>query len=177
MLCAIAKLDDEATGRLDALRRAASPAGGPVRHLYGHITLASFLGADEEELLRACRARLGSERAFSLHYEKLEVLHETSILVASPGPSETLRALRGRLVEGFRERLDPWTAEARWRPHTTLLFGPGLDLDRICRRLSRDFAPFPARVQRVELSRVLAEGYEILARFELRGGADEEVRR
>lgn len=177
MLCAIAKLDDEATGRLEALRRVASPAGGPLRPLYGHITLASFLGTDEEALLRACRARLGSERTFSLRYEKLEVLHETSILVASPGPSEPLRALRGRLVEGFEERLDPWTGAARWRPHTTLLFGPGLDLDRICRRLSRGFAPFPARVQRVELSRVLAEGYEILERFELRDGADEEERR
>ena len=91
MLCVIAKLDKEATASLQALRTLAYAPGEAGRPLHGHITLATYVGGDEAAFLRSCRELLRDLPAFSVSYGKLEVLAETSILVASPGKAAAMR--------------------------------------------------------------------------------------
>ena len=53
MLCVIAKIDDAARKRLDALCKVAEEFHLPARYLYGHITLVTYLG--QQELDRFCQ--------------------------------------------------------------------------------------------------------------------------
>lgn len=161
MLCMIAKLDETAVRRLRELQ-AAIPGAADRRPLYGHITLAAYTGEDEASFLRFGRELAAAFPAFSVPYEKLEVLAETSILVASPGRCPPLEELHRRAAERFGGELDKWTRAEAWRPHTTLYHGPGEDLQALCRRLSACFSPFPARVCSLAFSRVLDVGYEIV---------------
>ena len=162
MLCVIAKLDEEATARLQALRTLAAPSGEPGRPLHGHITLATYVGGDEAGFLRSCRELLRDLPAFSVSYGKLEVLAETSIIVASPEPNPALEALHRRIAAAFPGELDLWTGTERWQAHTTLFYSPQPDLQGLCRRMGEQFEPFAARVGSIEFSRVLEDGLEIL---------------
>lgn len=169
MLCVIAKLNDEATERLEALRKAACPAAAQ-KPLYGHITLAAYTGADEAGFMRSCRALLRGVSPFSVTYNRIAVLSETSIVAALPMHSEPLEALHRRIVEAYGNELDEWTGTDRYLPHTTLLFAPTADLFAAHRRMNEVFVSFSAAVQRIEFSRVTDRGYEIVGRAELSPG-------
>lgn len=162
MLCLIAKLDDTATETLAALRRALP--GGAGKPLYGHVTLAAYTGEDEAGFLRGCRELLAGLSAFSLRIETLEVLEETSILVALPEKAGMLAALHRRVAARFGGELDKWTRDESWLPHVTLFYGPEADLPALRRQLDARFRPFSARVIALEFSRVLDPGYEIADR-------------
>ena len=167
MLCVIAKLDSQATEKLLELQKTALPAGTETRPLHGHITLATYWGEDELRFVRSCKSFLSEVSAFDVVYDKIRVLEETSILVAVPARSEALLSLHQAIAEKHGEALDRWTAGADWYPHTTLLFGPQLDLHRIRENVDHSFSPFAARISRIEFSRVLANGYEIVDSLEL----------
>ena len=162
MLCVIARLDDASTEKLNALRQLAFPPGEAGRPLHGHITLATYVGGDEEAFLRSCRELLRGAAAFSVSYGKLEVLAETSIIVASPEPNPVLEELHRRIVRAHAPELDLWTGTERWQAHTTLFYSPQADLQELCRRMEARFEPFSARVGSIEFSRVLEDGFEIL---------------
>ena len=162
MLCVIARLDDRSTEKLNALRMLAFPPGEAGRPLHGHITLATCVGGDEAAFLRSCRELLRGVSAFSVPYGKLEVLEETSIIVASPEPNPALEALHRRIVRAHAAELDLWTGTERWQAHTTLFYSPQADLQALCRRMEAQFTPFTARVESIEFSRVLEDGFEIL---------------
>ena len=162
MLCLIAKLDDAASAKLNALRKAVLPDNEQGRPVYGHITVASYQGEQETAFIRSCRELLAKISAFEIAYESVEVLKETHIIVAKPGASETLTTLHRRIAEKHGDDLDPWTKADRWYPHTTLLNRPDTDLEQICSVMARHFSPFHAKVVRFELSRVLPDGYEIV---------------
>ena len=167
MLCLIAKLDDAASVKLNAIRKAAFPDGGQGKQVYGHITLASYPGEWETSFICSCRELLAKIPAFEIAYESVEVLKETHIIVAKPGDSETLTTLHRRIAEKHGDDLDPWTKGDRWYPHTTLFYGPDADLEQICSAMARHFSPIRAKVVRFELSRVLPDGYEIVDRIAL----------
>ncbi len=162
MLCVIAKLNDPATEKLIEIREAAFPADIKAKPLYGHITLATYLGDDESGFIRSCRQLLTDIADFSIVYEKAEVLDETSIIVATPAKSEMLTFLHQCITRVYNDSLDQWTKAGRWYPHTTLLFGPGRpDLHSICSKMN-GFFPFAAAVSRIEFSRVCDNHYEII---------------
>lgn len=78
-----------------------------------------------------------------------------------------LEVLHRRIAEAYNDSLNPWTQADRWYPHTTLLYDPNLDLHRICGEMSGHFTPFSAQISRIEFSRALESGYEIIDRVEL----------
>lgn len=162
MLCVIAKLDDSATEKLAAIRRAILPRGTKIKPLHGHVTLATYVGDQESLFIQSCKELLRNTHVFSIVYEKFEVLEETSILVATPAKSETLTALHQRIAEKNHDEMDDWTKDHLWHPHTTLLFGPQADLRSLCRQIEKGFTPFPAHISRIEFSRVLPVGYSIV---------------
>ena len=162
MLCVIAKLDDAATNKLLQLQSAASPVGADLRPLYGHITVATYIGDDESCFIRSCKQLLKGFGAFEVVFDKIEVLEETSILVATPVKSESLLSLHQRIAKMFNDSLNQWTKKDDWYPHTTLLFGPRLDLHGICQKLADSFVPFPAKICKIEFSRVCENTCEIV---------------
>ena len=164
MLCVIAKLDEAATEKLAALRSSAAPDGKP---LYGHITIAVYTGGDNALFIRSYRELLRGIPPFDVAYTGIEVLEETSIIVAVPAENELLRALHRRIAEAFDAPLDRWTKEGSWYPHTTLYYGPQVDLDGIAGRMRESCRPFAARIERIEFSLVLKDGYEIVDALDL----------
>lgn len=167
MLCVIAKLNGEATEKLMAIRKAAL-SDAVVTPLYGHITIATYVGDNEAQFIRFCKSLLAGMRSFPVRYEKIAVLEATSIIVASPEKSGPLEALHLGIAEKYNRFLHPWTQIGQWYPHTTLLYGPGLDLHRICREMSAFFVPFSSQISLIEFSRVLESGYAIVDSVVLR---------
>lgn len=166
MLCVIAKLNEEATEKLMSIRTAAR-SDAALKPLHGHITIAAYTGDRQAQFVQFCKSLLQGTSAFAVRYEKIEVLEDTSIIVASPEKSGTLEVLHRRIAEAYNDSLNRWTQADRWYPHTTLLYEPNLDLHRICRKMEAYFLPFSAQISRIEFSRVLESGYEIIDRVEL----------
>ena len=167
MLCLIAKLDETATGKLLAVRNAALSAAEAAKPLYGHLTLAAYVGDDPARFVRSCRELLGNVPPFGIEYDRIEVLEETAIIVAAPARSERLNTLHRSVAGAFGASLDRWTQEGRWHPHTTLFHGPREDLPGLAAKMAAAFAPFSASVRRIEFSRVLPDGFEIVDHVEL----------
>lgn len=166
MLCVIAKLNEEATEKLMSIRTAAR-SDAALKPLHGHITIAAYTGDRQAQFVRFCKSLLEGTSAFAVRYEKIEVLDASSIIVASPENSGALEVLHRRIAEAYNDSLNPWTQADRWYPHTTLLYDPNLDLHWICGEMSGHFTPFSAQISRIEFSRVLESGYEIIDRVEL----------
>lgn len=166
MLCVIAKLDERSAERLTAIKRTAVPEAKP---LYGHITLATYVGDDEAGFMTFCASQLKGISRFAVEYTRLAVLEETSIVVALPEKAGALSALHRRIAEVYGGSLNEWTgSDEAWLPHTTLLYDPKADLPAVCRKMAADFAPFTAGIVGIEFSRVTPSGYEILGRADLR---------
>ena len=167
MLCVIARIDPGARERLAALRRRAEAFVGEMGELYGHITLAAYLGDEEARFIASCRELLAGYAAFPVRYGRIEPLPATSILVASPEKEGALLALHDAIAEKWSGALDRWTGNDAWKPHTTLLYEPEGDLEAAAAALKEGFIPFAARVERIEFSRVEENGYTIVGAVDL----------
>ena len=101
MICVIAKLTPDATERLNILRKAVVSKKPPVEPFYGHITIATYL-PDDEEFVQVCSEIIRETPSFRIRYAKLEVLSETSIIVAVPSkPDADLNVLCRNMQEHF----------------------------------------------------------------------------
>lgn len=171
MLCVIAKIDSASRERLAGIQHIAEEFGIPVREPYGHITLATYIGDEEEAFVASCRACLPCRKAFPVRYDQIEVLDASSIIVASARKEADLAAIHGEIERRWAPRLNHWTQGEAWYPHTTLLYRPQTDLYAIAAVMRQAFAPFDAWVERIEFSRVHEGVYKIL------DGIDLEMRR
>lgn len=167
MLCVIAKLDEDAAERLRAMQRAALSDVAVWKPLYGHITVATYIGECEAAFIRSCRAMLADVSAFTARYERIAVLEETSTLAAI-ARSAALEAMQRRIEAVHGDSLNQWTRADRFLPHTTLYYAPGADLSTRRSALDALFTPFTARISRIEFSRVYETGYQIVDRVALR---------
>lgn len=168
MLCVIAKIDIESREYLRNIQRIANSFGIPPRVLHGHVTLATFVSGDEAEIIRICKERLHQQKIFTIWYEKIEVLPVTSIIVASPQNKDALFDVHIEITTDLVDLLDIWTRNENWMPHTTLVHQKDVNLDVIAAEMRKKFAPFSACVERIEFSRVNADGYEIIDAIDLK---------
>lgn len=178
MLCTIAKLDEISTEKLNSLMNRANAKERLCRQLYGHITVATYIGNEVTGFIEYCKERMKAVSPFEVMYRKVEVLDKSSIIVATPEKNAALKWIHNQINERYSHSLDEWTKGKAWYPHTTLLYSPGADLKRICCMVSQEFIPFSAFVRRIEFSRVLENGYEIIDRIDLAvpGSHDTNVR-
>ena len=168
MLCVIAKLPPEATHRLSDIKDAAAAlCNRAPSTLYGHITIAACTSENEDTFIDVCSDTICQFRSFIVRYEKIEVLPQTSIIVALPAKYGELLSLHDAISEQFGDVLDCWTRGGNWQPHTTLLYDPYADLPSICRQVQCRFTPFETIIQRIEFSRVNASGYSIVQGIDL----------
>ena len=162
MLCVIAKVDDLARDRLNALCKIAEEFGFPARYLYGHITLVSYIGQNERKFIDQCKIVLNGRKAFPVVYDCIELLPPTPSIVASPKRTKELIAMHSLLLSVAPFELDSWSSMELWHPHTTLFYHTEANLHTISERMRKHFSPFSARVSRIEFSRVTDQGYEII---------------
>ena len=167
MLCVIAKLDDAATEKLTSIRNAAFPGLSVSRPLHGHITIATYIRDDHAGFVRSCRELLQGFPSFEVVYERIEVLEETSVIVAVPAENEELSAMHHSIAGVFNASLDKWTGGGLWVPHTTLYFNPQSELHSLADNMAASFRPFSARIGRIEFSNILEDGYEIVGHMDL----------
>ena len=167
MLCVIAKLDSHATEKLRTLQKAAASFGVVSSALYGHITIAAYTPDDDRSFVAGCKELLQGIGPFSVFFDRVEVLSETSIIVAAPQKNGVLLSVHNKIAARYGPFLDQWTRGDNWYPHTTLLYDPQADLPQICRALQEEFSPFDAVVKSIEFSRVTETGYEIVDRIAL----------
>ena len=111
MLCAIARLDEEATRKLISLQKTAFGDAVCLKPLYGHITIAAYTGTEEARFIRSCRESLAGFSAFTVTYSKIEVLEETSIIVATPVKTGSLKEIHQIIAKQFEDSLDEWTKQ------------------------------------------------------------------
>lgn len=162
MLCVIAKIDDDSRMRLERLKRLCVEFDMLSGDLYGHITLATYIGERERDYIAHCKTKLNRQSAFNVNYTQIEALTETSIIVASPEKRGELNKIQQSLTRGVENQLDEWTQPDIWKPHTTLMYSPIADLCAIASKLRAMFEPFTARVARIEFSKVTRFGYDII---------------
>lgn len=167
MLCAIAKIDSVARERLVKLLQIPEHFGIPPRNVYGHITLATYIGNDEDSFILSCKAILAGYKNFSVCYDKIEVFESTSIIVAVPQRENAIVAIQKEISRCWTADLDKWTQADVWQAHTTLVYNPHVDLYAIAKAMQEEFEPFFAQVDRIEFSRVCEEGYENIDFIEL----------
>lgn len=162
MLCVIAKIDNTARKQLNELCKIVEEFDLPVRYLYGHITLVSYIGQNEANFVEQCKVALNHWSAFSVAYHCVELLPPTPSIVASPELSKELAAIHSLLLSIAPSELDSWSSKELWHPHTTLFYHTEADLHAISERMKQCFVPFSAMVSRIEFSKVTDHGYEII---------------
>ena len=162
MLCVIAKIDNAARERLNELCKVVEEFDFPVRYLYGHITLVSYIGQNEEDFVKQCKTVLKNWRAFPVDYNCVELLPPTPSIVASPELSQELVAIHDLLLSVAPSEMDSWSAKEVWHPHTTFFYHTEADLQAIAERMRKIFVPFTAEIVRIEFSRVTDGGYEVI---------------
>ena len=162
MLCVIAKIDNAARERLNELCKVVEEFDLPVRYLYGHITLVSYIGQNEANFIEQCKAALKKWKTFSVSYSRVELLPPTPSIVASPELSQELVAIHDLLLSVAPSEMDSWSAKEIWHPHTTLFYHTEADLQAIAERMRKIFVLFTAEIVRIEFSRVTDSGYEII---------------
>lgn len=168
MLYLIAKIDEASRERLLQIQQLTEKSGISAGSLYGHITLAVYTGDAGEDFISSCKAILRDYSAFTVHYDKIEVLSATSIIVASIVNENEIADIQRKIVKKWAEYLNEWTQETTWYPHTTLVYHPQADLNAIAKVMQDRFVPFDAQVERIEVSREKGSGYEIVDVVELR---------
>ena len=167
MLCAIAKIDTHSREKLRTLQQVTERFGITVKKLYGHITLATYIGEDDSAFIAACKEILSAYTPFSVYYEKVEMLSATSIIVASPRKENALLGINNDIAAQWGVSLDNWTNNDHWQPHTTLIYNPQIDLQVIVEAMRKEFVPIIAHVTRIEFSHVTENGYEIVDSIDL----------
>lgn len=162
MLCVIAKIDDNARARLETLCKIVEEFGLPARPLHGHVTLITYLGQEEKTFVKRCKSILSKQGAFSIFYNRIELLTPTPSIVASPEMTQELRSIHAQLAELAPSDLDKWSSKEIWHPHTTLFYHTEANLQTIAERIEEEFIPFCAEVSEIEFSKVTDSGYEII---------------
>lgn len=162
MLFVIGIIDGASNKRLEEIRNSAISSGILDSPLYSHITFATYLGDDDTAFVASCKEMLRTIKPFQIHYEKVEMLSDCPILAAFPRKGKELASINKHIFKTWQDYLAPWTHEKIWQPHTTLLNNADMDLMAALSDMQKTFIPFDAEVVRVEFSRALENGFEII---------------
>ena len=158
MLCAIIVIDSDATERLSEVERIAERFGYPPKNVHGHITLATYIGDDEEKFISSCKTILSGFGKFPVYYDKVEAWESMSgiksFIVAVPRKEYAIVTLQEEISKDWTADLNSWTQKDTWNPHTSLKHVPGTDLSDVAKAMQVEFEPFVAQIDRIEFTRV-----------------------
>lgn len=158
MLCAIIVIDSGAADRLLKVAQIAERFGYPPRNVHGHITLATYIGDDEEAFISSCKSILSGFGKFPVYYDAVGTWvcksGARSFIGAFPRKEHTITAIQKEIAGSWSAYLNEWTQEDVWNPHTSLLYVQGADLSAVAEAMQREFEPFATQIDRIEFTRV-----------------------
>ncbi len=161
MLCAIVIVDSEAEARLLKVEKIAERFGFPSKNVHGHITLATYMGDDEEAFMSSCKSILSGYGKFPVYYDKVEAWASVSgvktFIVAVPRKEPVIVNIQKEISQSWSTDLNKWTREDAWNPHTSLMHIPGVDLSDVAEAMQKEFKPFVAQIDRIEFTRVFED--------------------
>ena len=151
MIYAIARIDKSSRARLSWIQSFAASFGIVPRPIYGHIPLAAL---ESREQIAACKAALADQNAFTVDFQRVDVLRNEKAIAALAAREGALAQLHARLED-----------DTDWVPCTVLLRDDVMDLNWVCKAMAQMFQPFTAKVERIEFM----EGSEIIDGMDLKG--------
>lgn len=171
MLCAIAIVCPAATERLAELEKVTERFDISPQDVHGHITLATYIGNDEEAFISSCKSILSGYGKFPVYYDAVGTWicksGMKSFIGAFPRKEPVIIAIQKEIAGRWSPYLNEWTQADVWNPHTSLLYVQGADLSAVAEAMQEKFEPFATQVNRIEFSRVYDNGYEMVDSFEL----------
>ena len=169
-ICAIWRLNEQAIAELEKLRGALSQFGIVYRPLYGHITFAHYLHIEEAIILEHAKKSCIYMKRFPVFFDELAIL-STQCIVCRPRIANEMEAYYNKFHRKYDEACDMWTsaAQKRWRPHCTLYYSSKADLEAIKTEMEKRFVPFCGWADKLELSVVQGQEYEVIFSQKLQG--------
>jgi len=169
-ICAIWRLNEQATSELEKLRAVLSQFGITYEPMYGHITFAHYLCIEEEAILQYAKESCMYMKRFPVFFDELAIL-STQCIVCRPSIVNEIAAYYCQFHEKYDEACDVWTraTEKRWLPHCTLYYSSKANLKAIKAEMDKKFVPFCGWADKLELSVVKEQAYEVIFSQKLQG--------
>ena len=135
MIDVILKLENSARARLSWIQSFAASFGIVPKPIYGHICLCSV----EPENIESCKSAVTGLAAFSVDFEKIDILPDAPVVAALAAREGALEEIHTRLC-----------GDADWTPCVELLKDPMVNMGWVRTAMREMFKPFTAKVVRVE---------------------------
>ena len=170
-ICVMWTPDEKGWKRLSALHAVFAKTTGTSPGFYPHVSMGVYYSVPFDLMDEYAREFARSVRSFSVLFAGYRLV-SPSVLVLEVANEGFIRDHHASFHSQLDEYADDWTRldPYRYLPHSTVLNAQGQDLTLLAQAAQRDFRPFSARIDRLQLSRSFEEErYEILASYSLRG--------
>lgn len=167
-VCAIWILDKATNEGLEDIRKALDEFNIEYDPIYGHITLASFVDIDVDEIIQYTKKFIEGKKSFDINCSVLGFL-TTNCIACIPSTSGKLLEYYGEYHQEFDSYCNTWTSakNGQWLPHMSLYYSETRDLSAVIGEMSKRFVQFKGRVVRIELSVVNEDGFDIVYSHDL----------
>ena len=156
-------LDEKTNQELERVRKALEVFNIEYNPIYGHITLASFIDVDIDEILEYTKRFAEGKRAFDINFLSIGLLPSYCLACIASTSGKLLK-----YYEEYHQQFDSycniWTKASSelWLPHVSLYYSETEDLGSIIGEMSKRFTKFKGRVVRIELSVSDEDGFNII---------------
>lgn len=156
-------LDKETNERLNELKKVVEKFDIDFQPTYAHITIASFINIDVDEILQYTKDFFKDKRSFSFNCSVLGLL-TTNCIACIPSISREMFGVFKEYHKEFDSYCNEWTSYKRglWLPHTSIYYSEIEDLSIIFAEMYKEFVQFSGKVVSVELSIVKEDGFDII---------------
>lgn len=149
---AIWKLDEDTNRKLDNIREALDVFNIQYEAIYGHITFASFLNVNVDELIEYSQEFAQGLESFEINCSAIGFL-SSNCIACIPSTSGRLLKYYQEYHKKFDSYCNIWTSKEAglWLPHISLYFSYTEDLGPIFVEMMKQFSQFKGRVIGMEI--------------------------
>ena len=161
-------LDEKTNQELERVRKALEVFNIEYNPIYGHITLASFIDVDIDEILEYTKRFAEGKRAFDINFLSIGLLPSYCLACIASTSGKLLK-----YYEEYHQQFDSycniWTRAdlELWLPHISLYVSETEDMGAIIWEMAGRFHQFKGKVVRLELSVVNENDFEIIYSYDL----------
>ncbi len=161
-------LDETTNRKLDEIRKALEVFNIKYSPIYGHITFASFIDVDVDEIVQYTKKFAEGKKSFDINCSALGFL-STNCIACIPSTSGKLLEYYEEYHQEFDSYCNMWTSAENglWLPHISLYCSETEDLGLIIGEMLKRFIQFRAKVVKMELSVVNDNSFDIVYSREL----------
>jgi hypothetical protein len=161
-------LDETTNKKLDEIRKALKVFNIEYNPIYGHITFASFIDINVDEILQYTKRFIEGKKSFDINCSALGFL-TTSCIACIPSTSGKLLEYYEEYHQEFDSYCNMWTKadNGLWLPHISLYSSDTEDLGAIIGEMSKKFIQFTGKIVRMELSVLNENDFNIIYSYDL----------